>query len=248
MPHLTRDGSSCTTRRPARAIRRSSSSTAGAATARTSRRRSRTSRRATAASPSTCAATAQSDAPEHGVHDRGLRRRRRVAVRPARRRASRDRRAQHGRRDRALARGAAPGAAARDRHARRRDLPARCARRDDGRVLARRSARTGTASRSAPSSTACSWRLTTRRARSAWSRPRCAMPQHVAAAEWDAMWSNDFAGAAAACKVPALYVGLARAGRRHREAARGDAERHHRPRRSAPATSTSSKCPIRSTR
>jgi pimeloyl-ACP methyl ester carboxylesterase len=34
-----------------------------------------------------------------------------------------------------------------------------------------------------------------------------AMPQHVAAAEWDAMWSNDFAGAAAACKVPALYVG-----------------------------------------
>jgi pimeloyl-ACP methyl ester carboxylesterase len=34
-----------------------------------------------------------------------------------------------------------------------------------------------------------------------------AMPQHVAAAEWDAMWSNDYAGAAAACKVPALYVG-----------------------------------------
>ncbi len=34
-----------------------------------------------------------------------------------------------------------------------------------------------------------------------------AMPQHVAAAEWDALWSNDWAAAASACTVPAMYVG-----------------------------------------
>jgi pimeloyl-ACP methyl ester carboxylesterase len=32
-------------------------------------------------------------------------------------------------------------------------------------------------------------------------------PQHVAAAEWSAIWSNDWAADAAACKTPAMYVG-----------------------------------------
>ncbi len=32
-------------------------------------------------------------------------------------------------------------------------------------------------------------------------------PRHVAVAEWDALWANDSAADAAACKVPALYVG-----------------------------------------
>jgi pimeloyl-ACP methyl ester carboxylesterase len=34
-----------------------------------------------------------------------------------------------------------------------------------------------------------------------------ARPQHAAAGGWDAMWSNDYVGAAAACKVPAMYIG-----------------------------------------
>jgi pimeloyl-ACP methyl ester carboxylesterase len=32
-------------------------------------------------------------------------------------------------------------------------------------------------------------------------------PQHVLASAWDAIWKNDFAGDAALCRVPALYVG-----------------------------------------
>ncbi len=32
-------------------------------------------------------------------------------------------------------------------------------------------------------------------------------PQHVAAAEWSALWSNDWASDASACTAPALYVG-----------------------------------------
>ena len=34
-----------------------------------------------------------------------------------------------------------------------------------------------------------------------------ATPRHVLIAEWDALWSNDAEADAAACKVPALYVG-----------------------------------------
>jgi pimeloyl-ACP methyl ester carboxylesterase len=32
-------------------------------------------------------------------------------------------------------------------------------------------------------------------------------PQHVLASAWDAIWKSDFAGDAALCRVPALYVG-----------------------------------------
>ena len=32
-------------------------------------------------------------------------------------------------------------------------------------------------------------------------------PQHVAAAEWSAIWSNDWAADVAACKAPAMYIG-----------------------------------------
>ncbi|HYM13976.1 MAG TPA: alpha/beta hydrolase [Dehalococcoidia bacterium] len=33
------------------------------------------------------------------------------------------------------------------------------------------------------------------------------VPQHVVAGEWDAIWSNDWAGDAAACALPIMYVG-----------------------------------------